>query len=236
MKPFLACILSLWFTVGLPAALRAAGPVILSEIMADNTHTLADEDGAYSDWIELQNVSATAVNLAGWHLTDESDLPTKWTFPSVNLPPGGYLVVFASGKNRTNPAGRLHTNFQLDTGGEYLALVQPDAQISFAFAPAFPPQIADVSYGTDLRTTTLTLVTNGASARWMVPLSAADAPADWFGTNFNPASWATGRTGLGFDLGPSNGLGGGTATNVALGKAATRTITMRGNRPSGKPR
>ncbi len=230
MKPYFACLLTAFLLVGpgRPAALPAATPVVISEMMADNTRTMADEDGAFSDWIELQNVSSAPVNLAGWHLTDEVDFPSKWTFPSVNLSPGAYLVVFASGKNRTNPAGRLHTNFQLDSAGEYLALVQPDGQIALAFAPAFPPQVADVSYGTDRQTARFNFVTNGATARWMIPLTAADAPAEWPNTNFNHSSWASGRTGLGFDLGPSNLVTGGTATNVALGQTAVQSSTLGG--------
>ena len=64
------------------------------------------------------------------------------------MPAGGYLVVFASDNNAPDAAGNLHTNFQLDADGEYLALVEPDGEtIAFEFAPEFPPQFSDVSYG-----------------------------------------------------------------------------------------
>ncbi len=216
------------FVAAFPLSSRADGPLLISEVMADNTRTLADEDGAYSDWIEVQNPTAAAINLAGWHLTDEVGQPTKWTFPPVNLPAGGYLVVFASGKDRTNNPIRLHTNFQLDAAGEYLALIQPNGQIAQQFAPAFPPQVADVSYGAERVSSTIRLVTNGVEARWSVPLSAADAPTDWPSTNFVHDSWAVGRTGFGFDLGLSNIVVGGTATNVALGKPVTQSSTLGG--------
>jgi hypothetical protein len=121
--------------------------VIISEFMANNDRTLRDDDGDKSDWIELFNSSAQAASLAGWHLTDDSTRPTKWTFPSVTLAPNTYLLVYASGKNRTNAAKPLHTNFKLATeGGSYLALVNAGGQIVSAFT-SYPAQIKDVSYG-----------------------------------------------------------------------------------------
>ncbi|MFV2067007.1 MAG: CotH kinase family protein [Pirellulales bacterium] len=38
-------------------------------------------------------------------------------------------------------------SFRLSSSGEYLALVRPDATVAHAFAPAYPPQYTDVSYG-----------------------------------------------------------------------------------------
>jgi hypothetical protein len=107
-----------------------------------------DEDGAFSDWIELQNTGDTSIDLEGWSLTDDQTDVLKWRFPSVILQPGAYQVVFASGKNRSLLNGELHTNFQLDTEGEYLALFCPrdTALATSEFAPAFPDQYADVAY------------------------------------------------------------------------------------------
>ncbi len=118
----------------------------ISEFMAANVSVTQDEDNAYSDWIEIYNTSNAAVNLSGWHLTDTPTNLTRWTFPATNLPAGKFLLVFASGKDRTAP--RLHANFSLDAGGEYLALVRPDGTtIEQAYAPAYPEQFPDISYG-----------------------------------------------------------------------------------------
>ncbi|MGH7946428.1 MAG: CotH kinase family protein, partial [Opitutaceae bacterium] len=63
-------------------------------------------------------------------------------------PPGGYVVIFASSKDRSNPAAPLHTNFALGAGGEYLGLIQPDGTtVASEFAPAFPAQSDNISYG-----------------------------------------------------------------------------------------
>jgi hypothetical protein len=122
-----------------------AQPVI-NEWMASNTRVLADQDGDYSDWIELHNPGTASVDLTGWHLTDSVANRVKWPFPPVTIAPGGYLVVFASGKDRRDPASQLHTNFALSASGEYLALIMSDG-VTPSFETTFPDQTADVSYG-----------------------------------------------------------------------------------------
>lgn len=119
----------------------------ISEIMASNDTVLADEDGEYPDWIEIQNYSLTDVNLEGWTLTDEAAFQYKWMFPSVTLKAGQHLIVFASGKNRRIAGQNLHTNFSLNASGEYLALIQPTGVIATEFKPTFPAQLQNISYG-----------------------------------------------------------------------------------------
>jgi hypothetical protein len=62
---------------------------------------LNDEDGEMPDWIELRNLDDAIITLDGWSLTDDPNEPDKWIFPKVFIGPGGHVVVFASGKNRT---------------------------------------------------------------------------------------------------------------------------------------
>ncbi|MCI0353016.1 MAG: lamin tail domain-containing protein, partial [Acidobacteriales bacterium] len=97
LRLFVVAIVS--FTTFAHAAVR------ISEFMAENDGGLRDPDGDTPDWIEIQNDSSSAVNLGGWHLTDSETNLTKWTFPALTLPAHGFLVVFASGKDRaTNTA------------------------------------------------------------------------------------------------------------------------------------
>jgi len=122
--------------------------VFISEFMASNKSTLADEHGDYPDWIELYNSGNSEINLEGWYLTDNENKLTKWAFPAVTLAPESYLLVFASGKDQV--ASELHTNFNLKSEGEYLALVEPDGKtIAWDYAPQYPAQFADLSYGLD---------------------------------------------------------------------------------------
>jgi hypothetical protein len=125
--------------------------VVINEFVASNRRSLTDGDGNTSDWIELFNGAARSVSLNGWCLTDDEDNLRKWPFPPETvLPAGAYLVVFASGQSAADhidDEGNLHTNFALDRDGEYLALVHPSGRVVHAFAPSFPPQEIDVSYG-----------------------------------------------------------------------------------------
>lgn len=135
------------WTVRLDPDASEAAPY-LSEFMASNTRTLKDETGQYTDWIEVFNPSDAPLNLRGWSLTDDAGNLTKWRFPETDLAAGGFLVVFASGADRKTPGSRLHTNFQLSAGGEYLALVRPDGtNIASEFKPTYPPQVPDLSHG-----------------------------------------------------------------------------------------
>jgi len=141
MKPLLFSIL---------LTLPGYSTPVISEFLASNHSNLIDEDGDTPDWIEIHNPDATALDLGGYHLTDSSNL-TKWAFPAgAAIPSGGYLRVFASDKDRVVIGSNLHTNFLLDASGEYLALVAPDGlTVIHEYAPAYPPQFEDRSFGLD---------------------------------------------------------------------------------------
>ena len=119
------------------------------------TGLLEDENGDRPDWIEIQNPNAFTLNLAGCTLTDSPLTPAKWTFPLANIAPGGYAIVFASGKNRAVAGSPLHTNFALTGSGEYLALSAPGGALLQQFPPdypatlLYPKQYDRVSYGLD---------------------------------------------------------------------------------------
>ncbi len=118
----------------------------ISEIVADNGISLLDEDGDSSDWIELYNPSNQSVSVDGWYLTDDATALTQWSFPATNIAAKGFLVVFASDKNRSVAGSELHTNFKLSAASEYLALVHSDG--STVEDDLTPPALEkDVSFG-----------------------------------------------------------------------------------------
>ncbi|MCA9247260.1 MAG: CotH kinase family protein [Planctomycetales bacterium] len=126
-----------------------AGNLVVSEFLAANDTGIRDYDNDTSDWIELLNNGDEAVELFGWHLTDDASNLTKWTV-SIPFPLNAQqrVVVFASGKDKLAPNGEMHANFQLASNGEYLALVEPDGlTVAWETAPEYPPQFEDVSYG-----------------------------------------------------------------------------------------
>jgi hypothetical protein len=134
----LGCLAGLalaWGLRGLAQAADRFDSVYLSEFLADNQRGLPDDYGERSGWIEIHNGGNSAVNLEGWSLTDTATNLTKWRFPRVALLPDKYLVVFASGKDRTTNLTHLHTNFRLDPRGNYLALVNRATNVVSEFAP-----------------------------------------------------------------------------------------------------
>src|ERR1039458_804140 len=181
-------------------SLPAIAQVRITEFMASNTSTLADEDGDFSDWIELQNTASNSVSLLNWALTDSSGNPGKWRFPATNMPPKSFLIVFASGKNRAMNGAPLHTNFKLGADGEYLSLFEPDGTAASEISPQFPQQFPDVSYGLGMQLTATTLVATNATIRFLIPTNAS-VDATWTQTNFDDSGWRTGTNGIGYETG-----------------------------------
>lgn len=101
----------------------------LNEIMSANDATLADEDGDFEDWIEIFNSGDTPINLSGFGLSDDGDEPFEWTFPDTTIQPGGFILVWASDKNRSVPGGELHTNYGVSAGGEQLFLTHSNGTL-----------------------------------------------------------------------------------------------------------
>ena len=101
--------------------------LVINEVSTDNETIITDEDGDYSDWIELHNNSASPINLTGYAISDDLFQPDQWAFPDIEIPAEGFLIVFASGKNRTN--GELHTNFSLSSDGETLVLTDAGGSV-----------------------------------------------------------------------------------------------------------
>lgn len=122
--------------------------VFISEFLASNESGLKDEDGDQPDWIELFNSNSFPVDISGWWLSDNPLTSRKWALPSgTTIPAYGFLVVFASDKNRVTDPARLHTNFKLtSTAGGYLSLASADGTIVSAFVN-YPAQRADRSFG-----------------------------------------------------------------------------------------
>lgn len=179
-----------------------AEDLIISEFLANNVSVLRDADGDFSDWIELFNPSANAMTLEGWSLTDDPNTPGKWRFPAISIPGRGFLTVFASGKDRTEPSRELHTNFSLNRAGEYLALIRADGTAAQQFSPSYPPQFQDVSYGREIDLTERRVPFSDTSSRFLIP---QDASLDqhWMAPAFDDALWEPLAGSLGYDLTPA---------------------------------
>ena len=183
----------------LEARVVLTGDPLISEFQAANASTLADEDGDFSDWIEIHNPTAEAVDLSGWHLTDDAEDLNQWSFPvGTTLAADQYLVVFASNKDRDNPTGELHTNFRLSSGGEYLALVKPDGVTVVQQYDPYPAQENDSSYGLAAGREVNRMVDKDGVITAMVPTDDTLGTA-WRDVAFDDSQWLTGAGGIGFE-------------------------------------
>ncbi|MCK6501289.1 MAG: chitobiase/beta-hexosaminidase C-terminal domain-containing protein, partial [Nitrospira sp.] len=129
-------------------------PPRLNEIAADNAGGLPDEDGDDSDWIELWNPNSYSYEMGGLYLSDDPSQLRQWQIPAIRLPPGGFLLIYASGKDRARPGSEWHTNFRLNADGDWIGLVDRDGQRVLDQIPEtltgprrFPAQRAGASYG-----------------------------------------------------------------------------------------
>ncbi|MFT5190026.1 MAG: L-ascorbate metabolism protein UlaG (beta-lactamase superfamily) [Verrucomicrobiales bacterium] len=159
MKPYLPILHSLFVLAMFfsPRALRAEA--MISEFVANPASgALEDEDCETVDWIELHNPEATAIDVGGYHLSDNSAEPMQWTIPApTEIAAGGYLLIYASGKDRSVVGSPLHANFQLAADGDDLLLVKPDGATvvaSFTWTNDEPlpngalrAQLSGVAYG-----------------------------------------------------------------------------------------
>ncbi|MGJ8697373.1 MAG: lamin tail domain-containing protein [Verrucomicrobiaceae bacterium] len=190
-----------------------AGKVWISEFVANNDGSHLDEDGDAEDWVELFNDGTAPVDLGGWSLTDDAAIPQKWIFPpGATIGSKGYVVVFASGKNRRILGSEWHTGFSLKSGGEYLGLIQGDGvTVEDDFSPEFPKQFAGASYGVSQVGGLSTVVRQGTSGQAGVPESAADFAANYQGwnenngTTFSGSTWRSVKNAVGYERSGSYG-------------------------------
>ncbi|MEO8146375.1 MAG: CotH kinase family protein [Bacteroidia bacterium] len=87
--------------------------VVINELSCSNLSQFVDNHSDYGDWFELYNTSATAINLGGYYLSDDSASNMKWQIPAgVTINANGFLKFWASGRDEVVGTS-YHTNFKL---------------------------------------------------------------------------------------------------------------------------
>ncbi len=127
-----------------------AADVIITEFLASNDTVLADDNGNFSDYIELYNAGDETADLTGFSLTDDPNQPDKFTFSAGTLAAGEYLVVFAADDTNPTTGTDIYTGFGLSAGGEFVGLYDAAGSLRSSFGENgtdFPPQTTDVTYG-----------------------------------------------------------------------------------------
>ena len=221
------------FFLGLGRTIARA-QVVISEFVAENAASATDEEGDHPDWIELLNTTGAEVNLDGWFLSDDPLTPAKWRFPAVTLPGRGYLVVFASEKDRAIAGAPLHTNFALNNAGDSVILVKPDGTTVASSFFNYPAQREDVGYGVGRETLADRLLTRGSPLHAFVPTN-GDLGLTWTGANepFPDSAWQVGPAGAGYDAAPPSASGLAAYWDFNNASNPTQTADLSGHARHG---
>jgi hypothetical protein len=119
------------------------GAVVINEVLA---HSHAEA----SDWIELYNTTAAAIDIGGWFISDSNENLFKYEIADgTTIGPNGYLVLYED-LNFGN-AGDLgcHEPFALSENSEslYLSSAQNDVLTGYRDVEDFGPSQTGVSFG-----------------------------------------------------------------------------------------
>ncbi len=93
-----------------------APTVVISEILVENVSSLPDEQGNFSDVLELQNIGSEPVFLGTFCLSDDAQNRFRYRLPGVTLNPGQTQIIFCDGENYVAETGQIHANFGLSRG------------------------------------------------------------------------------------------------------------------------
>ncbi len=97
--------------------------IVLNEICSRNFTLARDDNGVWSDYIELYNAGSEDVSLAGYFLSDDPDRLWKYPLDAITLPPGGHYVIWLDGTDDFD-AGRI--GFGISGSGEEIFLSRQD--------------------------------------------------------------------------------------------------------------
>jgi hypothetical protein len=114
--------------------------IYITEFQASNLSTVLSPDGNYLEWIELYNSSGSWINLEGYFLTDDFQIPDKVQIENLTIAPGSYKLIWLDDLEKTG-----YCDLNLNMGGEELALFTPGGVLMDSVS--FGRQFMDVSYG-----------------------------------------------------------------------------------------
>lgn len=115
----------------------AQAQILFNEGSNANGSNLVDEDSDYEDWFELYN-AGPAASFNGLFLSDDPGDLQKWACPDYSIPQGGFVLAYASGKDRkpngTHWETAVHENYNWRY---YIAQAAPPANwAAFGFNDA----------------------------------------------------------------------------------------------------
>ena len=117
--------------------------LVISEVMAANTSAVPDENGEFSDWLEIYNGTGNDLNMEGVMLTNRTDRIT-FPFPAYMLKAGERVIVFADNRYQLEVTKPFHGKFKISSVGAHLYLYDPNMYLIDELIT--PTMTADQSY------------------------------------------------------------------------------------------
>lgn len=117
--------------------------LIFSEVMSANSASVPDENGEFSDWLEIYNGTGHDVDMDGVMLTNRTDRIT-FPFPSYILKAGERVIVYATDSYQLDPNLPFHGKFKISSAGDHLYMYDPNMYLIDELV--VPTMTADSSY------------------------------------------------------------------------------------------
>lgn len=106
----------------------------INEVISSND-SVSPKEGEFYDIVEIFNGSGEAVQLGEYSLSDKKSEPDRYTFPIVELPAGGYYIVYCGAA-----AGEDCAPFKISSAGETLYLSRGGEFVDCVHVPGDIPK------------------------------------------------------------------------------------------------
>lgn len=121
------------------------GDLAIWEVMTANDRYLPQRLGSCYDWVELRNISDKTLDLSGFSITDDPEVPDMHLLGSRTLKPGECVTIILSGEPEMARDGYEHTEFSLDARDDQLLLYDISGKVlDYVYLKQIP---RNTSYG-----------------------------------------------------------------------------------------
>ncbi len=138
-QPHLGSVL--WIFLATPLV---AQEWVISEFMAINDNTFADEAGEFDDWVEIHHLGTEESDLGGLYLSDDPEDSALWQIPEGTLVSAGGRIVIWLDDDLEQGDG--HAPFRLGGAGGDLILTDRDGETQLDRI-TYPVQHPDIAFG-----------------------------------------------------------------------------------------
>ena len=111
------------------SAMVPEGPLAIWEVMTSNDSYMPQNLGECYDWVELRNTSDAPLDLTGYSLTDDLDMPQKHVFSDITLQAGESLIVILTEETGMVKDSYEHALFALDAQEDQLFLFDSEGSL-----------------------------------------------------------------------------------------------------------